>query len=79
MTVSSSSPPDKLGEIAGPIRCHACLGTYSLGFEGEGADRHPVALHSIPHCAAFDRIVTVIDAVQFSELCRKVERVRTLS
>jgi len=61
----------KIGECTGPIPCHACKGTFALGYEKRGdRDRAPIATHSLPYCAAFERIETVIDAVEFSRLCR---------
>lgn len=63
----------KLGVSAGKIKCHACAGWFSIGFQrgrGKAVRGEPVAFHSLPYCAAFDAIETTVDAVAFSEKCR---------
>lgn len=67
------SPANKLCDTTPRLPCHACTGTFALGYTADGS---PLATHSLPYCAEFERISTVLEAVEFSKSCRAAEKAR---
>lgn len=49
------------------VPCADCSGKFSLQYDEAGT---PTAFHTLPYCAAFTAIGTVVDAISHSEKCR---------